>query len=228
MSRSSHATRPSSRSRSTASSAGAALVAAVVVLTTAPRAAAAQLTPSACDAVAGNLVANCGFETGNLSGWSVPAPPNSPAMIGNSAGNSGVYGAIFNQVGGFGTATGYGAIRQTLATNPGQAYTISFFGYTNAPGPDNGIRLLFDGVTVFSQPLLNNAFQRFTTTGVAATASVVFEVQGYNDPGRDFVDDFVITPAAAATVTPEPATWVLLGAGLLACGAAARRRAAMG
>src|SRR5215831_7889435 len=29
------------------------------------------LVPSACDAVAGNLVTNCGFETGDLTGWNI-------------------------------------------------------------------------------------------------------------------------------------------------------------
>ena len=30
---------------------------------------AAMATPSLCDSIAGNLVANCGFETGDFTGW---------------------------------------------------------------------------------------------------------------------------------------------------------------
>ena len=32
--------------------------------------------PSICDAVAGNMVKNCGFETGNFSAWTVTREPS--------------------------------------------------------------------------------------------------------------------------------------------------------
>jgi hypothetical protein len=39
-----------------------------------------------CSSITGNLVANCGFETGNLSGWTfTPAPSGSDQFVGSGA-----------------------------------------------------------------------------------------------------------------------------------------------
>ena len=60
---------------------------------------------------------------------------------------------------------------------------------------------------------------------MAAGAATTLAFTGYNDPGYTFVDDVSVT-AVPAVVVPEPATWALVGAGLAAVGAAARRRGA--
>src|SRR5690242_19872650 len=44
---------------------------------------AAMAAPSACDAVAGNLIVNCGFESGNFSGWTVTGNNQATGVAGN-------------------------------------------------------------------------------------------------------------------------------------------------
>ena len=84
------------------------------------------LAPSACDAVVGNLVTNCGFETGDLTGWNVSG--FGTGSIGVFPGpHTGAFAASLGSVGGL------GCISQTLATTPGQIYTLSFF-FTNDSG----------------------------------------------------------------------------------------------
>src|SRR5215472_1151537 len=87
----------------------------------------AQATPSLCDAIAGNLVKNCGFEAATafgvpgFQGWMATPGPNPSfgafAFIPHSGNNA----AVFSSVSPFDT------ISQTLATSPGTLYDFSFF-----------------------------------------------------------------------------------------------------
>src|SRR5262249_48593705 len=54
-------------------------------------------SPSICDAIAGNLVTNCGFESGDFTGWTqTPASFGSDFFVGDgSLINSGNFGAAF-------------------------------------------------------------------------------------------------------------------------------------
>jgi len=47
--------------------------------------------PSACDMVAGNLVMNCGFETGDFAGWTRSGDPTF-TMIDSGSAHSGMFG----------------------------------------------------------------------------------------------------------------------------------------
>jgi hypothetical protein len=209
-----------------------------VVLAAAPAAGAAQIgSPSQCDAVAGNLVRNCGFEMD--AGGSAPpvAPPVWVAAnpIGGGAGvslasnhvHSGEQAAYFWQRGGFGMPSGYGAIRQTLATVPGQTYAIALYAVVPnlyAPAPDvpevapNALRILFGGTTVFEQVLTNDAPQLFTATALATGARTDLAIEGVARVQFTAVDD-----VSVVAVVPEPSTFVLLAAGLLGVGSAAAR-----
>jgi hypothetical protein len=44
---------------------------------------------SVCNAVAGNLVANCGFETGDFTGWTLTGNPGFISIISSGTGNGG-------------------------------------------------------------------------------------------------------------------------------------------
>lgn len=224
-----HAALPMRRPRPASSLAVVLLGAATVAV--APQRAHAQST-SQCDQVVGNLVANCGFETGDFTGWTFVRGPSADLNTGIDKvdAHTGVYGAYFGAI--QTSPTDHGdAIRQTLSTLPGQTYCITFYSAdlnadgtpVLAPTPDNALRVLFGGAVVFEQPILNTAFSSFTVIGVATSATTVLEFDGFNNPAFDALDD------VSVTATPEPGAWALLGTGLVTLGGVAvrRRRATM-
>lgn len=133
---------------------------------------------SICDAVTGNIVKNCGFETGDTSSWTVAATlsfvsanPNS----GRFAFQSGPIGSI-------------DVLKQTLTTVPGSSYTFSFYQRADSTGP-NSFQAFFGGTSVFSETNANHGYLLRTFTGVATTASTEIRFEFRNDPSFDFLDD---------------------------------------
>lgn len=167
---------------------------------------------AACDAVAGNLVQNCGFEQGGAF-WNTGA-------IGLSGGpfyaHSGSVGLAGGAVGALGHWT------QQIATTPGQTYTVSFW-YNSTGAFTNALFASFAGQTgVNAMNLPAQGWTQYSFDATAFDGVSTLDLGMRNDPTWDGLDDVSVT--AASTVTPEPGTWALLGAGLAAIGAAARRR----
>src|SRR5215469_8815471 len=107
--------------------------------------------PSVCDAVAGNLVKNCGFETGDFSGWTATAATsNSNFFVSTFAPHSGNFQAVF-------AASGPtdDSISQVLSTTAGRSFDLSFFlqVVNGAPAGEADFSASWDGKKVFSAPI---------------------------------------------------------------------------
>ena len=79
---------------------------------------AAGIIASKCDAVADNLVGNCGFETGDYYRW-LPQQPPCFCAVTEASRFSGNFGLEYGP-------TDLAHVAQLLATVPGQQYSLSF------------------------------------------------------------------------------------------------------
>lgn len=178
----------------------------------------AKAAPSFCDGVSGNLVTNCGFETGALSPWTVSGNTTNPP----GGFNGSEYGidASDAATGNFGLYAGPIEsplmLNQTLSLAPNTKYDISFALEDDAANPDtsqytHSFSAIFDGSTLISllNPSSTGSFDThsfvFTTGAGIASNTISFSFQ--NDTTYWSFDDVVVTQA------PVPAP--LIGHGLL-------------
>jgi hypothetical protein len=193
-------------------------------------------SPSLCNAIAGNLVPNCGFETGDFTGWTVapfPQPGDFITFVDTGlsglAPNSGTYFAAL------GTFNGDGSLGPTvsLVTVPGQTYTFSFYLTNLEPGSldnPNDFSADWAGTTLLSlsnAPNMPYTHYSFTETATSTATTIGFTER--NDVSYWGLDDVSVVPVDPGGV-PEPSTMFLMATGLIGVGLgrwAFRRRLAI-
>jgi hypothetical protein len=182
---------------------------------------------SVCDAVSGNLVSNCGFEsdpggTYVPTGWTVTGDPTG-YTTGASA-SSGDWGYWLNQA----RRPDPLVLSQSIATTPGDMYKVSFWATLgdNIHGLDT-LDVTFGGVPIYSQistGLGGNGFleHSFILQAALASTDLIFSARSHS-LGVD-LDDISVTHVSA---TPIPAALALFASGLGALGFAGWRRRRM-
>jgi hypothetical protein len=170
---------------------------------------------SLCDAVAGNLVQNCGFETGDFTGWTLTGNTGFTGVTGNFGGvdpNSGNFQAFWGAVGSDTLAS------QTMATVAGANYDFFFYLF-NFGGTESDFTASWDSTPLLS--FVDSGAQPYTLYefNVVGTGSDTIGFNFRQDPSYWLADDIVVA------VVPEPGTIGLMLAGLGAALAARRRRA---
>jgi hypothetical protein len=106
----------------------------------------------------------------------------------------------------------FNTITQTLTTDVGQTYTIS---YWVADGEPNLLEVTFGGSTLFNGTAPTNGttagdYVEYTFNSTATSTSTVLAFSGQRTVGGGTLLDDV-----SVSAVPEPATWVLTSVALL-------------
>jgi hypothetical protein len=164
------------------------------------------------------LVANGGFETGDFTGWTQTGETtfNGVQCLGPGAG---VYGGNCGAF--FGPVSSVGGIAQVINVGgAGQLWDLSFAFQADGASPSS-FTALFGGQTLAS--LSNPAAGGYTLyhfNGVSTAANMTLAFNFLDPAGFLYLD------GVSVTAVPEPATVVMLGAGLAGLFLRRRRKTA--
>jgi hypothetical protein len=176
---------------------------------------------SICDSTPGQLVKNCGFESGDFTSWNLSGN-DVPGQAGTLYGvegtdpidgispNSGSNQAFFADL--VSNAT---TLSQSITTTPGGVYSVSWFLVQDTPIQppqySNEFSASFGGDTLVSLSAMPvQGYTEYSFLVDATSSSSVLSLTFGNDLGEYLVDDVSVT-----AVTPEPPAWTLMLVGLM-------------
>jgi hypothetical protein len=185
-----------------------------------------------CTGIAGNLVVNCNFATGDLERWFETYDSSENGYLGvESDGPFSDNNAYFGD-----SANMYESIAETLTTTAGASYTLSFWledQQGDGPDSDTDFQVFWDKTLLLDQytttcvtaggggdsgeggestPTCEYDEYTYSVTG---TGSDVLTFKGYNNPAEYDLSDISVAPASSPlSQTPEPSSLVLLATGL--------------
>ncbi|HTQ11577.1 MAG TPA: carbohydrate binding domain-containing protein [Fimbriimonadaceae bacterium] len=158
-----------------------------------------------------NLVLNPGFETGDLTNWTV-AHAGSFSGVWTNFPHSGTYNAYFGAV----SSTDAEDFYQDIATTIGTTYTVSFWAFDeDATDTNENLDVMFAGNTVFNGipqrgSTSSSNYAQYSGNFVATSTTSRLEVSGWEQLDYINADDFSVT------AVPEPASMAALGIGVVA------------
>jgi flagellin len=185
-----------------------------------------------CTSIPGNLVANCGFETGDFTSWTLSGN-DVPGEAGNLYGVEGTDPDGISPHGGADQAfigdldSNATTLSQTIATTATDDYTISFWlAQDTAPTTGYGNELLasFGGTSLASlSDVAIEGYTKYSYTVAATSSSSVLDITLGDGLGEFLLDDVSVVQDASAPPVPEPPAWTLMLTGIMGIGLLSRR-----
>ena len=138
-----------------------------------------------------SIFVNGGFETGDLSGWTVTGSMIQSQFLG-VGGEFGNYAAQLSQPGGLGSQT----ISQSVATTPGQHYFVSFSVSGDSESTSNSFVATWNGVQLLAVTDAQGGFTHYTfdVVGDPLLSSTTLEFTYSDDGNALFLDQVSVSP----------------------------------
>jgi hypothetical protein len=143
----------------------------------------------ACNRVPGNLVTNCGFETGDFTAWTQSGDLNDVGVLSDP---------VFVHSGNFGVNAGpipdLGFIAQNVTTTPGASYSVCYW-LANAFGqPPDHFQVSWNGTVILDQVVLDEFGYSQNCLAVVATSDSTELKFGFQTWGWFAFDDVSVAP----------------------------------